>query len=126
MAEEGEESIIEWLEINIDQLSGGDKIQLISELCDTMNPQELMAVGGIIAEKRTGREEDIRELLLKEFRERAESMGVRFETLLPGRQTELKYRHPETGQTWSGRGKKPKWITDAEAQWHNIEEFRIK
>lgn len=23
-----------------------------------------------------------------------------------------KYRHPETGETWTGRGKPPKWIQD--------------
>jgi DNA-binding protein H-NS len=26
-----------------------------------------------------------------------------------------KYRHPETQATWTGRGKAPRWITDAEA-----------
>lgn len=26
-----------------------------------------------------------------------------------------KYRNPETGDTWTGRGKPPRWISDAEA-----------
>jgi len=26
-----------------------------------------------------------------------------------------KYRHPQTGATWTGRGKPPRWLTDAEA-----------
>ena len=26
-----------------------------------------------------------------------------------------KYRHPETGETWSGRGKPPRWLVNAEA-----------
>jgi len=26
-----------------------------------------------------------------------------------------KYRHPQTGATWTGRGKAPRWLTDAEA-----------
>jgi len=26
-----------------------------------------------------------------------------------------KYRNPETGDTWSGRGKAPRWLTSAEA-----------
>lgn len=25
----------------------------------------------------------------------------------------VKFRHPETGKTWSGRGKTPKWIVEA-------------
>lgn len=26
-----------------------------------------------------------------------------------------KYRHPESGETWSGRGKPPRWLAAAEA-----------
>ncbi|HEY0294751.1 MAG TPA: H-NS histone family protein [Bordetella sp.] len=26
-----------------------------------------------------------------------------------------KYRHPETGETWSGRGKTPRWLREAES-----------
>ena len=32
-----------------------------------------------------------------------------------------KYRNPETGETWSGRGKAPRWIDPA-----NKEKFLIK
>jgi len=28
---------------------------------------------------------------------------------------EPKFRHPQTGATWTGRGKPPRWLTDAEA-----------
>lgn len=35
-----------------------------------------------------------------------------------------KYRGPE-GETWSGRGLKPKWITALLADGHKIEEFAI-
>lgn len=27
----------------------------------------------------------------------------------------IKYRHPETNATWTGRGKPPRWVSDAEA-----------
>ncbi len=37
-----------------------------------------------------------------------------------------KFRNPENPeQTWSGRGRKPQWIKDAEAEGANIEEFSI-
>jgi len=26
-----------------------------------------------------------------------------------------KYRHPQSGATWTGRGKPPRWVSDAEA-----------
>lgn len=36
-----------------------------------------------------------------------------------------KYRNPETGKTWSGRGRQPQWIIDAEAAGKSREEFAI-
>ncbi|MGP8431954.1 H-NS histone family protein [Paraburkholderia fungorum] len=32
-----------------------------------------------------------------------------------------KYRNPETGETWSGRGRAPRWLKD-----QDLERFRIK
>ncbi len=37
-----------------------------------------------------------------------------------------KYRHPETQATWTGRGKAPRWITDAEAQGQSRDSFLIQ
>jgi DNA-binding protein H-NS len=37
-----------------------------------------------------------------------------------------KYRNPETGATWSGRGKPPRWVTEAEAAGKSRDEFLIK
>ena len=31
-----------------------------------------------------------------------------------------KYRNPETGETWTGRGKAPKWIADKEREQYRI------
>jgi DNA-binding protein H-NS len=36
-----------------------------------------------------------------------------------------KYRNPQTSETWSGRGKRPRWLTAAMKSGHKIEEFRI-
>ena len=36
-----------------------------------------------------------------------------------------KYRHPETQATWTGRGKAPRWITEAEAAGTPRETFLI-
>lgn len=36
-----------------------------------------------------------------------------------------KYRHPETGQTWSGRGILPKWMTAEIAKGRSREDFAI-
>jgi DNA-binding protein H-NS len=36
-----------------------------------------------------------------------------------------KYRNPQTSETWSGRGKRPRWLVAAIKSGHKIEEFRI-
>jgi DNA-binding protein H-NS len=36
-----------------------------------------------------------------------------------------KYRNPQTSETWSGRGKRPRWLVAAMKTGRKIEEFRI-
>lgn len=36
-----------------------------------------------------------------------------------------KYRNPHTSETWSGRGKRPRWLVAAINSGRKIEEFRI-
>lgn len=36
-----------------------------------------------------------------------------------------KYRHPKTGETWSGRGKAPRWLAAEEAAGKSRESFLI-
>lgn len=36
-----------------------------------------------------------------------------------------KYRDPVSGATWSGRGRTPRWIADAEAQGRSRDDFLI-
>ncbi len=38
---------------------------------------------------------------------------------------EAKFRDAATGATWTGRGKSPRWLVDAEANGRSREEFRI-
>lgn len=37
-----------------------------------------------------------------------------------------KYRHPKTGATWTGRGRAPRWISEAEAKGKSRDQFLIK
>ena len=39
--------------------------------------------------------------------------------------TAPKYRNPETGKTWSGRGKRPQWIHDALADGQSLDKYLI-
>lgn len=38
---------------------------------------------------------------------------------------QIKYRHPDSGETWTGRGKSPRWILAAEAEGHKRDEFLV-
>ncbi|WP_136256458.1 H-NS family nucleoid-associated regulatory protein [Metallibacterium scheffleri] len=38
---------------------------------------------------------------------------------------EAPYRNPTTGETWSGRGKHPKWISDHVANGGNADDFKV-
>lgn len=37
-----------------------------------------------------------------------------------------KYRNPATGQTWSGRGRMPRWLSEAKERGHSRDDFLIK
>jgi DNA-binding protein H-NS len=37
-----------------------------------------------------------------------------------------KYKNPQTSETWSGRGKRPRWLVAAVKSGHKIEEYRIE
>lgn len=37
-----------------------------------------------------------------------------------------KYKNPATGETWSGRGRAPRWLTDAIAKGKSKDAFLIK
>ena len=43
----------------------------------------------------------------------------------PNKSVTAKYRNPESGETWSGRGLAPKWIKAAENSGKRREEFLI-
>lgn len=36
-----------------------------------------------------------------------------------------KYRHPELGETWTGRGRAPRWLSAAERAGKSRDQFRI-
>jgi DNA-binding protein H-NS len=43
----------------------------------------------------------------------------------PARKVPPKYRHPGTGETWSGRGLQPNWLKSALAGGAQISDFKV-
>jgi DNA-binding protein H-NS len=79
------------------------------------------------AEETEGAKEALKEALLAEFRGKAAELGVSLEALMSGPprgaagqgrkarrgagvESAPKYRDPETGATWTGRGREPGWL----------------
>ncbi len=43
----------------------------------------------------------------------------------PARKVPAKYRHPQTGETWSGRGLQPNWLKAALAEGAQLADFKV-
>lgn len=82
------------------------------------------------------RREAEKQRVLEQMRELAASIGMTPEELLRAQRgahrsqrasmpaVAVKYRHPENpGLTWSGRGKRPQWVTDALAAGKSLEDL---
>lgn len=69
----------------------------------------------------------------KELKEVADKYGLSVSDLVPasggksaGRSGTIRFRHPEDpNKGWSGRGRKPAWIKDWEAQGRSVDELRV-
>lgn len=131
MAERRNESMVEWLDINVDQLSPDDKMQLIQELMATLTIRELVDILSLADDMRKGRTEEAKSMVIESVRGELEELGLKIEDVFPpARQRKsspvsVKYRSPD-GQTWSGRGFKPVWARKLEEEGHDIEEFRVE
>lgn len=69
-----------------------------------------------------------------QVRQIAESLGITLEELMaepekPARQNKkakIKYRNPESeNETWTGRGKQPRWLTQALESGAKLEDFAV-
>jgi DNA-binding protein H-NS len=85
---------------------------------------------------RRTKEQEAKDALIREFRERTAKLGLSMSDLLPAKAPRkerkdsrttpaVKYRSP-SGETWSGRGIAPKWIQAMENEGRNREEFRVQ
>ena len=119
------------------------KASLLTAL-DRMSAQELTELIEAAEAKRRDKLETARQELMDEFRARAAALGLSMDALLPRRQRAesaasasgrkqrsdvgssrpAKYRGPN-GETWSGRGRTPRWLAALEAEGQGREQFAL-
>jgi DNA-binding protein H-NS len=83
-----------------------------------LSEKELDKLSSDISKEIKRRQEDERKRVLKEMKELAASIGSTVEELVgtgapKKRRIPAKYRNPkDSSQTWTGRGKQPRWVRD--------------
>jgi len=108
---------------------------------DSMSAQDLTSLIQAAEAKRSEKQDEARQRLIEEFRDKAAQLGLPLEALMPGatapgtaagRRTRrdaggtvaARFRGPNN-ETWSGRGRMPKWLSAMEASGRKRDEFRV-
>ena len=101
----------------------------------SMSLEQLMAareeIDNLIDSKKNTAKND----LLAEFEEKAQKLGLDISDLLGGKtgkkkstsKVAAKYRNPaNSSESWTGRGRKPKWVEEQIAKGQKLEDLLIK
>lgn len=69
--------------------------------------------------------------LIEKFSITAKEAGFEAAAAATGKQhkvrkpAEPKFKNPQTGETWSGRGRMPTWLVAAQNEGRNLDEFKL-
>jgi DNA-binding protein H-NS len=104
------------------------KVNLDALLLHQYETTELQAASkrfGAELERRKGAEK-IRAKLIKMAKEAGLEISIKGgDSAFAGEH--VKYRNPDNpSETWAGTGRKPKWLTEAEAKGKKLEDFEVK
>lgn len=106
--------------VNLDKMTYAELSELRDEIDAAMETRH--------EEERQAIAEQIEELAYAAgFSSAKEVLGIRTKkNRASGYTVKPKYRSPwDASQTWTGRGRKPKWVVEALEEGHEIEEFLI-
>ncbi|WP_407973065.1 H-NS family nucleoid-associated regulatory protein (plasmid) [Burkholderia pyrrocinia] len=94
--------------------------------------QELLAKRAALEAEINAAKGSARESALKEVRELVGEFAIGAREIYGARHTRkhsrpgAKYRHPETGATWSGRGRPPAWIDGKDRSLFEIQHSAVR
>ena len=107
---------------------------------DNLSAEELTQLIRDAEAKRSEKQEGARAALIEEMTAKAAQLGMSLEALLgkqaaprtnvrkvrgdAGKPVAAKFRSPE-GETWTGRGRMPNWLTRATAEGKSKEDFAV-
>lgn len=107
-----------------------EQARKLLEQAETQRKQEIEAVLGLITQKLTDYEIGLEELFdhLKAagFKARAGASRAVGRPAKGAAKVEAKFHNPATGETWSGRGRAPGWLREAESSGRSRDEFLVK
>jgi len=101
------------------------------DFLDQFNNKQLAELIPAIEKRIKQNEKSEKNALKKKMAALAADSGYSIDEILgsakttPKRVVKPKYQNPEDGQTWSGRGRKPKWVVEAIENGNDIEDYAI-
>lgn len=115
-------------------MSESENLNKLEELAEGMNYKDIPKAIKILERVGKAKENQERRKAQEELRKTAREHGFDLEELVAGAtprrgggggKVPPKYRDPDSGKTWTGRGRKPKWVEEKLAEGRDMEEFRI-
>ena len=114
-----------------------DHADEIVRLAEEMNYTDIRRAIGELEKVMRSKEKEAKKQAQEELKATAAKYGMSLEELTGGGGSRSgqgrgsgkvppKYRHPDTGKTWTGRGRKPKWVQEWMDSGRDIEELRIQ
>jgi DNA-binding protein H-NS len=125
--------------LDLDALTQDDLFQLLDEILNRLPVRDLVTVRMAAEAKRQEKLEEAKQAVLEEMRHKLEELDLTLEDVLPrpgrrsgtrrrrreaGQPAAVKYRGPH-GETWTAKGRVPKWLRALEEQGRNREEFLV-
>ncbi|MCW8087661.1 H-NS histone family protein [Sabulicella glaciei] len=106
---------------------------------DAMSAEELVTLINEATAMLESKKEEAKAALVQEMIKRAEALGLSLQEVLSGQPAVGKARKPRSdagkardpryrgpgGLTWSGKGRKPGWLTELEAQGKSKDDFAV-
>jgi DNA-binding protein H-NS len=100
----------------------------------SLSVAELKSLQDEIAIELELRTKEERQKLIQEFRDKAKSLGISLDELMSGQKgraraggkVAAKYAHPsDRSLTWTGRGKKPRWVIEWLDSGKSLDDLRL-